>query len=106
MAMRSITTEQSDESLAGRDANGYVDYMGITVWRGIARPLWTDSRSGSEEIFTAAITTVTTSVPTASGDRQNALRVPGIVSRAGPISVAYHVGAGGGTMKLDVYGIS
>jgi hypothetical protein len=63
-----VTTAQSDESgpaSAGcsvnscpPDTNGdigpprYGAYIGIAVSNGLVRPLWTDNRSGSEEIFT------------------------------------------------------
>jgi hypothetical protein len=51
-----VTTAPSDESVAGADANGYGDYAGIAVLGGVAQPMWTDSSSGNEEIYTAAVT--------------------------------------------------
>lgn len=56
-----VTTAQTDETAAGTDAgNQYGDYGGLAAFQGVARPSWTDRRTGSpgghEQIYTTSIT--------------------------------------------------
>jgi hypothetical protein len=57
-----VTTAQTDETTAGADPNGnqYGDYNGLAAFNGVARPSWTDRRTGNpggnEQIYTTAVT--------------------------------------------------
>ena len=101
-----MTTAQSDETAFTSDANGYGDYTGVAVLHGTTRPLWTDSRSGSEEIFTAAIRPTPVSVPVPADPRQIDLAVPSIATGSRPVRVGYRVGDEGGPMRIDVFSVT
>jgi len=100
-----VTTAPSDESLSGNDANGYGDYIGMAVRNGIARPLWTDSRTGSEEIFTAPIRATPLSVPVAAGSGV-ALDVPVMVRGGRSVDVRYRTDDRTVPVTLDVFSVS
>jgi hypothetical protein len=53
-----VTTAQTDETASGSDSgNQYGDYNGLSVFRAVAHPIWTDrrARGGKEQVFTATI---------------------------------------------------
>jgi hypothetical protein len=56
-AATQVTNGQTDESTSGADlGNQYGDYNGLTGYRGIFLPTWTDRRGGgTEEIWTAPL---------------------------------------------------
>ena len=97
-----VTTTQSDETLGGRDANGYGDYIGLASSFGIARPLWTDSRSGTEEIYSAEILYSALAVPPRGQASGVELVAPAIVHGGTPVEIRYRV-TDGTPPKLELF---
>jgi hypothetical protein len=50
-----VTRATTDATRAGASPEAYGESLGVAAWKGRARVLWTDGRSGNEEIYSAII---------------------------------------------------
>jgi hypothetical protein len=50
-----VSTASTDESRAGADPSGYGESIGIEAFLGRVRVLWTDARTGDEDVFSCII---------------------------------------------------
>ncbi len=95
-AATKVTTAQTDETVAGADSgNQYGDYNALTGNAGVFFPSWTDRRNAAkEEIWTAKLTEVACTPPTApAGLTATAVGVGRIDLSWGSVagSTEYHV---------------